>query len=102
MDGADIDDDDNEDDDDGDPGYPWHYPKGICAKIWWLCFLPLNLLFFITIPDVRRPSLVKVFPLTFLMSVAWIGKKAKPEKDMIGSLFKNIGCLRSARVSQIS
>jgi K+-dependent Na+/Ca+ exchanger-like protein len=72
MDGADIDDDDNEDDD-GDPGYPWQYPKGICAKIWWLCFLPLNLLFFITIPDVRRPNLVNFFPLSFLMSVAWIG-----------------------------
>ena len=79
MDGADIDDDDNEDDD-GDPGYPWQYPKGICAKIWWLCFLPLNLLFFITIPDVRRPNLVNFFPLSFLMSVAWIGKKIKEGK----------------------
>ena len=65
----------SDDDDDEDPGYPWQYPKGICAKIWWLCFLPLNLLFFITIPDVRRPNLVNFFPLSFLMSVAWIGKK---------------------------
>merc|ERR1712062_591235 len=32
-----------------------------------------NLLFFLTIPDVRRPSCVNWFPVTFAMCMAWIG-----------------------------
>lgn len=56
-----------------DPGYPWQAPQGVLAKIWWLCFFPTNLLFFLTIPDVRRPSCVNWFPVTFAMCMAWIG-----------------------------
>ena len=65
--------DNHEDDDDEDPGYPWEPPKGVLAKIWWLCFFPTNLLFFLTIPDVRRPSCVNWFPVSFAMCMAWIG-----------------------------
>ena len=54
-------------------GYPWDIPSGILAKIWWLCFFPVNLLFFLSIPDVRRPKCVKWFPLSFFMCIAWIG-----------------------------
>ena len=54
-------------------GYPWDIPSGILAKIWWLCFFPVNLLFFLSIPDVRRPKCVKWFPLSFIMCIAWIG-----------------------------
>jgi len=42
-------------------------------KIWWLCFFPTNILFFLSIPDVRRPKCVKWFPLSFFMCIAWIG-----------------------------
>lgn len=65
--------DDPDDDDDEAPGYPWDIPSGILAKIWWLCFFPINLLFFLSIPDVRRPKCVKWFPLSFFMCIAWIG-----------------------------
>ena len=72
MDGADVTDDDTTEDED-EPDYPWQKPKSILATIWWLLFLPINILFFITIPDVRRAKCVTFFPITFLMSVAWIG-----------------------------
>merc|ERR1711997_1419763 len=65
--------DDPDDDDDESPGYPWDVPSGILAKIWWLCFFPVNSLFFLSIPDVRRPKCVKWFPLSFFMCIAWIG-----------------------------
>ena len=55
------------------PGYPWEPPKGVLAKIWWLAFFPTNLLFFLTIPDVRRPRFVNWFPVSFAMCMAWIG-----------------------------
>ena len=42
-----------DDEDEEPPGYPWEPPTGILAKIWWLCFFPVNLLLFLTIPDVR-------------------------------------------------
>lgn len=58
---------------DDPPGYPWHPPDGILAKIWWLCFLPVNLLFFLSIPDVRRSHCVKFFPISFIMCMVWIG-----------------------------
>jgi len=64
---------DDPDDDDEMPGYPWDVPSGILAKIWWLCFFPTNILFFLSIPDVRRPKCVKWFPLSFFMCIAWIG-----------------------------
>lgn len=57
-----------------DPGYPWHLPKGgILAKIWWLLFLPVNILYFLSIPDVRRDHCVKFFPFSFIMCMVWIG-----------------------------
>ena len=68
-----IDSSEGDEDDDDTPMYPWQRPKGILASIWWLCFFPLNLLFFITIPDVRRKKCVNLFPLAFIMSVVWIG-----------------------------
>ena len=60
-------------DEDDPPGYPWQPPTGCLAKIWWLCFFPVNLLLFLTIPDVRRPKFVNWFPFSFAMCMAWIG-----------------------------
>ncbi|GFV07626.1 transposable element Tcb2 transposase [Trichonephila clavipes] len=39
----------------------------------WVVMYPARVLFFITIPDSRRTKLRKLFPLTFAMSVIWIG-----------------------------
>ena len=44
-----------EDDDDEPPKYPWERPDGGFFKhVWWLLFFPMEILFFLTIPDVRR------------------------------------------------
>jgi hypothetical protein len=46
----------------------------IFSKICWLIFLPINLLYFLTVPDCRRKSF-KPFPfyfLTFLMSTLYM------------------------------
>jgi Ca2+/Na+ antiporter len=64
---------DSEDEDKGPPRLPWELPDGMFAKIWHLLFFPLHLLFFVTIPDVRRPQWINWFPLTFFMCMAWIG-----------------------------
>ena len=60
------------------PRYPWQRPKGegVLNHIWWGLYLPLTLLFFITIPDVRYPKLAKFYPLSFFMCMAWIGAVA--------------------------
>lgn len=39
----------------------------------WVVMYPARVLFFITIPDSRRSRLRNLFPLTFAMSVLWIG-----------------------------
>ncbi|GFQ75962.1 hypothetical protein TNCT_37731, partial [Trichonephila clavata] len=40
---------------------------------WWLVMLPASLLLAITIPVSTKPKCTKVFPLTFLLSIAWLG-----------------------------
>merc|ERR1712070_1291834 len=42
----------------------------------WAVGLPLSLLFFVTIPDCRRPMFKKLYMLTFAMSIFWIGALA--------------------------
>ncbi len=39
-------------------------------------YLPLSILFFLTIPDVRYPKLAKFYPISFMMCMAWIGAVA--------------------------
>ena len=60
---------------DGPNDPPWERPegKGIFAHIWWLLFLPINTLFYFTIPDVRRDMCANLFPVSFAMCMAWIG-----------------------------
>ena len=88
-------------DDDEDIGYPWQAPDGGCfAYLWWILFLPVELVFFITIPDVRRldkndvkisgkggkitttmyvepwyaKTITKVWiAISFIMCITWIG-----------------------------
>ncbi len=35
--------------------------------------MPMNILFFLTIPDVRYPKCGKLYPVSFVMCMAWIG-----------------------------
>ncbi|GIY63116.1 hypothetical protein CEXT_205421 [Caerostris extrusa] len=40
---------------------------------WWVVMYPAKLIFFLTVPDSRKDNLRKLFPVTFTMSVIWIG-----------------------------
>lgn len=52
----------------------WSMPiRGSFSQIMWVLFWPVRLLLHFTVPDCRRPSLRKWFPLTFGLSVVWIG-----------------------------
>ena len=61
--------------DGGPPRLPWVRPagEGVLSHIWWAMYLPITLLFFVTIPDVRYPRFVKWYPISFIMCMAWIG-----------------------------
>ena len=40
----------------------------------WVINFPINLVFFLTIPDVRfGPKCAKLYPVSFFLSIAWIG-----------------------------
>ena len=44
------------------------------AHLWWVLCFPFNLLFFLTIPDVRfGGKCAKLYPLSFVLCIAWIG-----------------------------
>ena len=66
---------DEDEGDSGPPRYPWVRPagEGVLSHIWWFIYMPMNILFFLTIPDVRYPKFGKLYPLSFLMCMAWIG-----------------------------
>ena len=92
---------DADENDTGDIPYPWQTPdEGCLAYLWWILFLPIELIFFITIPDVRRldENDVKIhgkggkmittmyeeqwyekttkkilIAISFIMSISWIG-----------------------------
>jgi len=49
------------------------WPTTLGGRIFYIIKLPLVLLLSITLPDVRRPSLWKFFPITFIGSILWIG-----------------------------
>ena len=56
--------------------YPWQKPQdaGIFGIVGWILFFPMHILFFLTIPDVRiGPKWTKVYPLSFVMCMVWIG-----------------------------
>lgn len=52
----------------------WSMPlEGSFSQIMWVLFWPVRFLLHFTVPDCRRPSMRKWFPLTFTLSVVWIG-----------------------------
>ena len=49
-------------------------PKSTARKITWVIMLPASVLYLLTVPDCRRGGVwAKLFPLTFIMSVTWLG-----------------------------
>lgn len=46
--------------------------KSCFRKVMWFVLWPIHFLFMLTIPDCERPSLKKLFPITFLMCIVWI------------------------------
>lgn len=46
---------------------------GAGSYVWWVLMYPANILFFLTIPDSRKRKLSGWYPVTFLMSIVWIG-----------------------------
>lgn len=52
----------------------WSMPdEGSVHQILWVLFWPARFLLHFTVPDCRRLSMRKWFPLTFALSVVWIG-----------------------------
>ncbi|XP_017871038.1 PREDICTED: sodium/potassium/calcium exchanger 4 isoform X1 [Drosophila arizonae] len=51
------------------------YPKGTScfAQFTWIIIWPIHLLFRIAIPDCKKAKNNKIFPLTFIMCIVWIG-----------------------------
>lgn len=56
-----------------DPIELCHIPDKATDKIKWFFTLPINAIFFITIPDIRRRRFRGYVTLTFVMSILWIG-----------------------------
>lgn len=51
--------------------YPIH--KRIWQQVLWIIIWPMELLFFLTIPNCEKKRFQNLFPLTFLMCIVWIG-----------------------------
>lgn len=51
--------------------YPWG--KSCFAQFTWLIIWPIHLLFRVAIPDCKKAKNNKIFPLTFVMCIVWIG-----------------------------
>lgn len=47
--------------------------KSCFRQVMWFVIWPIHFLFSLTIPDCERPRLKKLFPLTFIMCIVWIG-----------------------------
>nr|CAD7396375.1 unnamed protein product [Timema poppensis] len=45
----------------------------LLQKLWWFYTWPINVLYFLTVPDSRLEKRRKLYPLTFIMAILWIG-----------------------------
>ncbi|XP_055925180.1 sodium/potassium/calcium exchanger 3-like [Argiope bruennichi] len=59
--------------DDDEPSLCSPPRTGVIRFLWWLVMWPASLLLTLTIPDSSNPKCIKAFPLTFLVSIAWLG-----------------------------
>lgn len=55
-----------------DSDSPFTMPQGFFKGILWIIFIPISCIFYITIPDCRKPGWKNWYFATFLMSVLWI------------------------------
>ncbi|XP_057304859.1 sodium/potassium/calcium exchanger 2-like [Hydractinia symbiolongicarpus] len=60
-----------DDEEEGPVDISW--PDTFFARLFYVIKAPLMFLLIVTLPDVRRPKLWKLFPITFLGSILWIG-----------------------------
>lgn len=69
------------------------YPKdkSCFAQFTWLIIWPIHLLFRIAIPDCKKAKNNKIFPLTFIMCIVWIGSLSYVVAWMITIIGKDIG-----------
>lgn len=53
---------------------PWIIPNTLLARSFWIAMLPMRFLFYVTVPDCRKPwgHWRKTYPLTFVLSIIWI------------------------------
>mmetsp|Transcript_30947 Transcript_30947/g.40864 ORF Transcript_30947/g.40864 Transcript_30947/m.40864 type:complete len:710 (+) Transcript_30947:141-2270(+) len=54
------------------PMSPWEMPKPTYERILWTLTLPFQVLYFITVPDCRKPRLKKYYFATLFLSMAWL------------------------------
>lgn len=68
------------------------YPKGTScfAQFTWLIIWPIHLLFRIAIPDCKKAKNNKIFPLTFIMCIVWIGSLSYVVAWMITIIGKSL------------
>lgn len=59
----------------GERFYLFRYPihKRFWQQVLWIIIWPMELLFVLTIPNCETKRFKKLFPLTFLMCIVWIG-----------------------------
>jgi K+-dependent Na+/Ca+ exchanger-like protein len=62
---------DDDDDDEGPPN-PFEVPESACGKFWWAFGFPLHVLMWLTIPHPEGKCGSKIWPITFIMCIAWI------------------------------
>lgn len=54
-------------------GTPLSPPEGVWARFCWALGLPINILFYFTIPDVKKESCRKFAGFSFVVCIVWIG-----------------------------
>lgn len=59
---------------DSDYESPWVIPDTLLARSFWVAMLPMKFLFYITVPDCRKPwgKWRKMYAVTFVLSIVWI------------------------------
>ena len=53
-------------------GTPFNPPEGLAARFCWFLGLPINIVYFFTIPDVKKESCQKWVAVSFIVCIAWI------------------------------
>lgn len=65
----------DENDKEDDRFYLFRFPtqKRIWQQAFWIIIWPVELVFFLTIPNCEKKRFKNLFPFTFLMCIVWIG-----------------------------